>query len=888
MSERDSTIGGRPAGPLSPAEWRRLEPLVDALLDTPPGERPALLAELSGGDPARQLELERLVSECERAHPLLDQPAAARFAALVDDDAVSVSQVVAERYRITGRLGRGGMATVYLARDIRHGRDVAVKVVRAELAASVVSERFLREIEIVAGLHHPHIVPLYDSGAADGILYYVMPYEMGQSLRERLLRDAPLPIDDAVIILRDVCDALAYAHAHGIVHRDIKPDNVLLSGRHAMVTDFGVAKALSAAAGGGEGPKRDEPTRILTTSGLVLGTPAYMAPEQIVGDPQIDHRADIYAVGVLAYEILGGRSPFQSEEPHEVKAAHLSRAPEHLMTLRSEVGAELDAVVMKCLEKRAADRWQSAAELLSRLETLQTPSGGNVVASPAPTRAPTPAPSRRRWVVRYGVAALLLVIVLVGAIRVWLMRTDRAPPGARGPSIAVLPLANLSTDPRDAVLADRMTDELIATLARQNNARVIASTSVSRFRDHKTDVRLIADSLGVSSILEGGFGKVGSRLRLEVRLVDGRDGSIRWSETYDRAFKDVFSVEDEIARGVASEMGLRFDKERQLLRHNTRSVAAYELYLRGWDPLLLRNQAGIWKSQEYFRQAIVADSMYAAAHASLALMYVRRARTANDPGMPIPKLLALAEATARKAVALDSSLAEGHYALAQVLETELELPSAERAIRRAIALDPTRSVYRRRLVYIKSWTGPPEEELAEARRALDTDPLNPYAITGVAGGLYGLHRYDEALAQLERLSAIQPPLQGVAFVRAQCYAKKQMWAKAIAELRPQAQAGEPAFIGLLGHMLARTGQREEAKRILADLLARRERTGAGAFQIAMVHAGLGDRDQTFVWLDKSFDDYSMNSMLMGFPFEDLHHDPRFARLRERLGLERQG
>jgi TolB-like protein/Tfp pilus assembly protein PilF len=457
--------------------------------------------------------------------------------------------------------------------------------------------------------------------------------------------------------------------------------------------------------------------------------------------------------------------------------------------------------------------------------------------------------------------------------------------GPRGPSIAVLPLANLSTDPRDAPLADRMTEELIASLARADNARVIASTSVTAFRGHKMDVRVIADSLGVSNILEGGFGKVGSRLRLDVRLVDRRDGSIRWSQTYDRAFKDIFSVEDEIAQAVVGELGLRFDKERQLLRHKTHSVAAYELYLRGWDPLLLRSQAGIWKAQEYFEQAVAVDSMYAAAHASLALMYVRRARTANDPGMPVPKLLALAEEAARKATTLDDSLAEGHYALAQVRETKLDLPSAEREIRRAIALDPTRSVYRRRLASIKSWSGRPEEEFVEARRALETDPLNPYAITAVASGLYGLHRYDEAQAQLERLSAIRPPLQGVVFSLAQCYAKKQMWAKAIAALRPQAEAGDPMFIGLLGYMLARAGQREEAGRILADLLARRERTGAGAFEIAMVHAGLGDLDQTFAWLDKSIDDYSISSMVMGPTFEGLHRDPRFARLRARLRLQ---
>jgi serine/threonine-protein kinase len=889
MSGDDTPNGERSERSFSPSEWRRLEPLVDALLDTPPAQRSALLAELSGGDPDRRRELEQVLAECERSHPLLDQPAAARFAALVDDDAVRVSQVIAERYRITRKLRRGGMATVYLALDLRHGRDVALKVVRAELAASLGSERFLREIEIVAGLHHPHIVSLYDSGAADGVLFYVMPYEMGQSLRERLTRDGPLPIDDAVVIIRDVCDALAYAHERGIVHRDIKPDNVLLSGRHAMVTDFGVAKALSAAVGSDERPERTESPRAFTTAGVTLGTPAYMAPEQIAGDPRIDHRADIYAVGVMAYEILTGRPPFEGEESHEVLAGHLSRAPEPLATHRADVPPELDALVMRCLEKRAAARWQSADEVLSHLAGVETPSGGRSVPLPsdvAPAQATAIAPRPRsvfgRPAVRYAAVAALFLIVLFGAIRQWGVPARAVP---TEPSIAVLPLANLSSDPADAAFADRMMEELISTLARGGSVRVIASNSVAGFRGHTMDVRTIADSLGVSSILEGGFGKIGSGLRMDVRLVDGRDGSIRWSQRYDREFRDILAVQDEIARAVAGELGLRFDKQKQLVRHKTKSIAAYELYLRGWDPVLLRNQAGIWKAQRLFEQAIAADSMYAAAHASLALMYVRRARTANDPEMPLNQLLALAEATARKAIALDDSLAEAHYALGQVLESTLDFPQAERETRLAVALDPSRSVYRRRLGYLKAWTGPPDAELAEARLALEVDPLNPYSIGAVASGLYGLHRYDEAMALDEGLLAMKPPLQGTSFALAQLYAKKQMWEKAIAMLRPQAEDGDPAFIGLLGHMLARAGQKAEANRILADLLARQERTSAGAFEIAMVYAGLGDRDQAFAWFDKSIDDYSISSMIMGPTFEDLHRDPRFAHLRARLGLK---
>ena len=273
---------------------------------------------------------------------------------------------LADRYAIAEEIGSGGMATVYLAEDLKHHRKVAVKVLRPDLAATLGPARFLREIEVAAQLHHPHILPLYDSGDADGFLYYVMPYEEGQSLREKLAREGELPVPEAVRILRDVVDALVHAHEHNVVHRDIKPDNVMLSGHHALVTDFGVAKAVSEATG------REK----LTTAGVALGTPSYMAPEQAAADPHIDHRADIYAVGALAYELLTGRPPFTGTSPQMILAAHISETPEPVTKHRKAVPAALNQLVMKCLEKKAADRWQSAQDLLPQLEVLATPSGG--------------------------------------------------------------------------------------------------------------------------------------------------------------------------------------------------------------------------------------------------------------------------------------------------------------------------------------------------------------------------------------------------------------------------------------------------------------------------------------------------------------------------------
>jgi Tol biopolymer transport system component len=387
-SKRSNPIGRMARMPLKD-EWPRLEPLIDAVLDVAPEQRSALIAELSRGDAELHAHLARLVEECEQAYPLLDRPATERFAGLFDDGVVAFPESLSTRYRGARELGRGGMAVVFLAHDVKHGRDVAVKVVRPELTAALGRERFLREIEIVAGLRHPHVVSLYDSGESDGSLYYVMPYEDGHSLRQRLDRDGKLSIQQTIVILRDVCDAIAYAHGRGVVHRDIKPENVLLSGDHAMVADFGIARVLNRSLGDAG----------LLTADAIVGTPAYMPPEQIASDPTIDHRADIYSIGVLAYEMLAGRRPFSGDTPQDLLAAHLTQPPAPLATHRSDVPPALDALIAKCLEKRPQDRWQSANEVLERLQALG-------VSRPSASAAPPHSPRRLAPRVILGIATL--------------------------------------------------------------------------------------------------------------------------------------------------------------------------------------------------------------------------------------------------------------------------------------------------------------------------------------------------------------------------------------------------------------------------------------------------------------------------------------------------
>jgi TolB-like protein/Flp pilus assembly protein TadD len=866
-----------------------LEQLYESALKLPPEARASFAAEASVSDEKVRAELLSLVAEAERAEEFF-----AKLGKVVLSPplvAEAVNEVVASRsdsrrswdrsgepdtlpeglaigrYTILERLGRGGMGTVYRARDTRLDREVALKFLYPNISSDGDAEtRLLAEARAAAALQHPNICVVHEIGeTSEGQPFIAMALCEGDTLKKRLVA-GPVGLGEAVAIATQVLHALGAAHSRHIIHRDVKPGNIILaSDGTAKLLDFGLAKSSNAS---------------VADAGFTPGTVAYMSPEQIGGEP-VDHRTDLWSLGVVLYEMLAGRRPFRGESDRIVLQAILHEDPEPLRKVRASVSAHVADVVERLLRKDREARYTSAAEVLADLTHVISNDDERVESESGFLR-------RRRGVLLAGIAALLVVLVGVMAWSGGRGKSLSAVTAAAvaEPSIAVLPLANLSADPRDAALAVGLTEDLIATLTRAGGARVIASTSSSRFRDRKMDVRQIADSLGVSNILEGGIQKSGSRMRVEVRLVVARDGSTTWSQAYDREFKDMFSMQDEIVRAVAAELGLRFDKERQLRRHGTRSIAAYELYLRGSDPRLFRSQNGAWKSLEFFQQAIAVDSTYAAAHAGLAMAQLRRGGQTNDPGMPLPQLFALAERSARKAVALDDSLPEAHLALGRVLAATLDFPSAETETRRAINLDPTRSVYHRWLATLHAWAGRPEEELAEARRALETDPLNPYVHWALAEAFFDNGRFSEALTQLGLVAAIQPPLQGAVSLTAQIYAQQQRLPEAIAMLRPPAEAGDPMFRGLLGCLLARAGQRDEANGLLADLLVRRERTGIGAFQVAMVQAGLGDLDQAFIWLDKSVDDLSINSMVMGPNFEDLQRDPRFQKLKERLGLRR--
>ncbi len=517
------------------------------------------------------------------------------------DQLSRVTAALANRYRVEREIGGGGMATVYLAEDLKHHRHVAVKVLRPDLAAALGPERFLREIEIAAQLQHPNILPLLDSGEAGGFLYYVMPFIEGRSLRAKLVREGELPIDEAVRILRDVVDALTEAHAHGVVHRDIKPENILISGRHALVTDFGVAKAVSEATG----------TQHLTTAGVALGTPAYMAPEQAAADPHLDHRVDLYAVGAVAYELLTGRPVFTGTTPQMVLSAHVTEPPEPVTKHRETVPEPLAQVVMRCLEKKPADRFQSADELLPLLEALATPSGGITPTAMQPVRAPRLARRRTNFVLAgAAVVVALAAIIILGRLGTGVTLDPNL--------VAVAPFDIL--DPDLELWREGLVDVLSASMDGAGPLRAVPPSVVVRQWSGRADEVSAAD-LGA---------RVGAGLALYGRIVGAGADSVRLSATLLDVERGSVVVEIADLRGRADRIDLLADTLAvRLVGHlsETRPMAAVRhSSLGSQSPTALKEflqaeqhyRRSNWDSaQPHYERAIAADSTFALAFARL-------------------------------------------------------------------------------------------------------------------------------------------------------------------------------------------------------------------------------------------------------------------------------
>jgi serine/threonine-protein kinase len=613
------------------------------------------------------------------------------------------------------------MATVYLAEDLKHRRKVAIKVLKPELAASLGAERFLREIETTANLRHPHILPLYDSGNADGALFYVMPFVEGESLRDRLTRERQLPIDEALRIAREVSDALTYAHARGVVHRDIKPENILLESGHAVVADFGIAKAVSAAG-----------VDSLTGTGVSIGTPSYMSPEQAAGDGELDGRSDLYALGCVLYEMLAGQPPFTGPTVESIVRQHLVADPTPITALRSAVPASVARAIQRAVAKNPADRFNPVAQFADALRVTEPPA--------VPSR-PVPVARQRMIVVTF--VSLLIAFSLAFALWRRLSTGTAAPPR----SIAVLPFESLGGDTANIYFAEGMADELTTALTSVEGLRVASSSSAFTYRGKTADPREVGRALNVGTVLQGKVRRSGSVLRVSAQLTNAADGLVMWSRSYDRQANDVFAVQDELAREIVG--ALRITLAGGAATPNTRGtrdVVAHDLYLKG---LFFLNQRGpgVARSIPYFQQAIARDSTFARAWAQLGTAYgflpifavvardtaLREARVAID-----------------RALQLDSLSAEAHAAAGLVAAMKSEWQSANAHYERAIALDSNYSVTYRLALSTVGMRARESDGEATGRALMERDPLSPVTAAVLSMMQLSFGRRSEALASARR------------------------------------------------------------------------------------------------------------------------------------------
>ena len=806
-------------------------------------------------------------------------------------DLRGLQQTLGPNFSVERELTGGGMSRVFVAHDVSLGRRVVVKVLPSELAASVSVDRFKREIMLAATLQHPHIVGVLSAGEVDGMPYFTMPFVDGESLRARIEREGRLSVGRAVSILKDVARALAYAHERGVVHRDIKPDNVLLAGNSATVTDFGIAKALlgSVATDPGvdpapAGPRETQKTAI-TQLGTTVGTPAYMAPEQAAADASTDHRADIYSFGIMAYEMLTGQVPFQSKTPQALLAAQLTAMPAPLPARRDDVPVALSRLIMQCLEKERERRPQSARELAEMLDHPDMVSG-------AFASAPQIAVPRRRWPMLAGVAALLVAVGGAGAIvldrRAEATAAEAAAAAAaeRARSMVVLPFVNIGRDSTDAYLAEGLTSDLINALGRVPGLRVTSRSVASSAREKFATAAEIGAALNVGRILEGTVQRDGDRLRVTARVTNADDGFMVWSDMFEREMKDVFAVQDEISTSIADALGAQLVEAPldPAAERGTSDDVAYDMYLRGRHFYELRGEAALNRALDLFRQATQRDPDFARAHAGIAgVLSVLPLYAHVSPD----SAFAPGFAAASYAIQLDSSLAEAYASRATLLMGRWRWSEAESDLRRAISLDADYAAAYQGLGELLLVRHQLPEAIAQLGRAAQLDPVSPVIASSYAMTLALAGRDADAVAQARRGIELDSTL----FLPRMVLGLSHMRAGRVAEGIPVletalALGGETPYVrAVLGVAYASSGQGNRAAILASELAAQDDpdaRASLGAVQIAMgdVAAGLSSLEAAA----REHAPFFTAQPLWAPMFDPVRAHPRFIALQRSLGL----
>ncbi len=748
----------------------------------------------------------------------------------MSQDLDRIRTALGSSYRLEELVGSGGMATVHRAIDLRHDRVVAIKVLRSDLGSEVGADRFHAEVRLTARLQHPHILPLHDSGALGDVLYYVMPFVEGaRTLRGRIESDGPLPVDEAVDLAVTVGGALGYAHQQGVIHRDIKPENILLSNGVPLIADFGVARIA-----------RSDGQR-LTGTGVSVGTPAYMSPEQAVGDPSVDARADIYSLGAVLYELLVGDPPFTGGSVEVLRQLFSEPAPS-VTRRRSDIPAAVAEAIARALQKQPSDRFATAEEFIAALRGRGA----------GPGRSPT----------------------------------GGAPVVQDLPSVAVLPFANVGNDTELEYFCDGMSDELISTLGRLRGVRVASRTSAFAFKGRSATVEEIGRVLNVTYVLEGSVRRAGNRMRVAAQLVEVRTQHQRWSERFDRSLDDVFALQDELAVTIADALSVRLStaggEEVTGVRRGTQSLPAYELVLKGryfW------NQRALDKAMACFQDAVKLDGSYAQAWAGLADGF---SFLGYYGAVPPRVAFERGRVAAEHAVAGDERLPEAHYAhglFELILGHDMEI--AGRALRRAIDLGPRQGASRGTLCQWHAFLGDVAASHREGDSALALEPLSPLIAATVGWAAVMTSEPDRA----ERIATRGLELQaealpclwtigGAHLERGDASTALDWFARAVTR-----SARLPYMVALHGHAAARAGNVDAARAALTELSSRPD--GARPGLTAWVHLGLGELDAAIPLLETALQEHDPHALTpLQFPVSGraAARDPRYAAMLERAGL----
>ena len=760
-----------------------------------------------------------------------------------------LSAALAGTYTIERELGGAGMSRVFEARETALDRRVVIKVVTADVGAGVSADRFRREIQVAATLRHPHIVPLLAAGEAAGILYYSMPLIDGESLQQRLARTGPLPVSEVVHLAEEVADALDHAHRQGVIHRDIKPANILLEDEHAIVADFGIARAVSKAT--------EHEGHALTITGLVLGTPLYMSPEQGGGD-EVDGRTDIYALGCVMYQMLAGKPPFEGTNAQQIILAHFVKEPPPID--RGDVPDALRDVVRQAMAKDPEQRFASAALMRNALRSLDT--------RHLPSSPPAVNTTRSFRAVPTGPVSTSLT---------------------SGPidSLAVLPFDSPASGTDDEYLADGITESILNKLTRVSGLRVVPRSVVFRYKRREVDIPIVAAELRVRALVTGRVRQRGNTLHVSAELTDALTESQLWGDRISRSAEDIFSVQEDMAGEIVKSLRLRLSAEerQELVRRYTEDSVAYRAYLRGRYQWNKRTRDGFLKAIEHFQEAIDRDPSYALAYAGLADAYnVLGYYNYLPPRDAYPK----AKAAAMRALAIDESLAQAHASLGYTrLFFDWDWAGAESAFLRAIELDPSYASAHQWYAWCLLVMRRMDEMIEAMRTALQLDPLSLIINAHMGYALFWAGRFDDALEQLARTQALDPNFALTYWPLGAIYVWQGRSEEAIAAFSRLVALTDGAIgMGYLGITGGLGGHPEIARDVLHRLEVAAATRYVSPLDRAISHAGIGEVEETFHWLTQAVDDRVSDLVrLQVLPWPpEVRNDPRFAQVAARIGL----